>query len=145
MSNRVAQAVEERDALRRRFPQLPPWQPPEPADETADAMRSVFAGVSERDLLAYVLQTARLHGWLAYHSWSSVHSEAGWPDVVAVKSPRIVFAELKREGRRPTEAQWRWLDALRRIPGCEVFVWKPSNRAEIAAVFAGAPAAPEQE
>lgn len=112
--------------------------------ETADAMATVFASVSERDLLAYVLQTARLHGWLCLHPFSSVKSEPGFPDIVAVKPPRLLFAELKRETRYPTAAQRRWLEALRGVPGCEVFVWRPSDRSAIAAVFAGALGAPDR-
>jgi hypothetical protein len=67
----------------------------------------------------------------------------GWPDLVLVRprDRRLVFAELKREGQKPTPAQERvllWLlslqatdahelNRLSAIPTVEVHVWRPSD------------------
>lgn len=73
----------------------------------ADAM-------SEAELLDCVITTARLFHWRAYHPWRSDHSEAGYPDLTLVRvrppaPPQLLFAELKRQGKRPTTAQRAWL------------------------------------
>jgi hypothetical protein len=96
---------------------------------------SVPVVVTERDLTSYVRDVARSFGWLRYHTWISKHSAAGFPDEVLVRPPRIVFAELKSERGRLTEAQTDWLDVLRQVPGVEVFVWRPSDMDAIAEVL----------
>lgn len=55
---------------------------------------------------------------------------AGFPDVVFLRPPRVVFAELKTGYYKPTEAQLMWLDGLR---GCgqEVYLWRPEEWSEI--------------
>lgn len=68
----------------------------------------------------------RVCGWMAFHPWSSVHSEAGFPDICAIRGKRIIFAELKRESGKATEAQLRWLNAADDA-GAEAYLWKPSD------------------
>jgi hypothetical protein len=43
------------------------------------------------------------------------------------RPPRLVFAELKREGGKLTVEQERWLELLRQCPGVETFVWRPAD------------------
>lgn len=74
----------------------------------------------EEQLQQHVLDTARLLGWLAYHTHDSRHSAEGFPDVVLVRPPRLAFVEVKAwpEGTKkgdPTSAQEEWLHALRRV------------------------------
>lgn len=87
--------------------------------------------VTERELQQWVLDTARLHGWLAYHPWTALHSAAGFPDTILVRGRHLIAAELKREGEAPTPAQAAWLAALAQVPGVEAFVWQPSDRERI--------------
>lgn len=55
-------------------------------------------------------------GWLAYHTWNSQHSQAGFPDVVALGVRNgwalLVLAELKTERGTVSLAQRAWLQAL---------------------------------
>jgi hypothetical protein len=81
----------------------------------------------EKDFLQAVRDYARLMGWEDYHTWQSVHSPAGFPDLVLVRPPRIVFAELKVGNRQPTPAQERWLNLLRECPGVEAYLWRPED------------------
>lgn len=50
----------------------------------------------------------------------------GFPDLVLVRRPDIVFAELKRDGEKPTPEQQAWLDEFRAC-GLRVYVWRPGD------------------
>jgi hypothetical protein len=54
---------------------------------------------------------------------------AGLPDLILIRRPRVVWAELKAEGGTVTEAQQAWLDDLQ-ASGQEVYLWRPSDRDE---------------
>lgn len=82
--------------------------------------------MSERAWQDVVVDLARLCGWLPFHVLRSKGMEAGWPDLVLIRPPDIVFAELKRERGKVTAAQARVLDMLERC-GLEVHVWRPSD------------------
>lgn len=90
--------------------------------------------ISEREFTQQVIDLAHYCGWRVYHTWSSVHSPAGFPDLVLVRRERLLFVELKSERGRLTTAQEEWLGALRAV--CtrrgllglpEVAVWRPSD------------------
>jgi hypothetical protein len=83
--------------------------------------------VPERDFLQTVRDYVRLKGWADYHTWHSIHSPAGFPDLVLVRPPRVVFVELKVGRRQPTPAQQHWLNLLKQCPGVEVYVWYPED------------------
>ena len=119
------------------------------ADPTARAMAVVFAGVTERELLASVLKTAWRAGWCCYHTYASARSEKGFPDLVAVRTPRaarpgppfVVFAELKTEAGRLTTEQRMWAAALRGVEDATggflaYRLWRPSDKDAIAGFFA---------
>lgn len=82
--------------------------------------------LSEKDLQAGVEKLARTLGWLCYHTWNSMHSAAGFPDLVLLRNGLVYVVELKSERREPTPEQERWLDAWRET-GAAVYVWKPSD------------------
>lgn len=90
--------------------------------------------MTEKDLLNNIRELARLLRWLDYHTWTSIHSPRGFPDLVLVRPPRIIFAELKSSGRNPTPAQQEWLDALRRC-GLEVYLWRPEDWDDIVKIL----------
>lgn len=52
---------------------------------------------------------------------------AGWPDLVLIRNGRLIFAELKAQGRKPTGLQDVVLGVLSSIPLAEVYVWRPSD------------------
>jgi hypothetical protein len=83
--------------------------------------------ISEKEFQAAVVALARRHGWLCFHPFDSRRSEAGFPDLVMVRPPRLVFAELKSVTGRVTPAQQMWVDCLKAVPGVEVHVWLPAN------------------
>ena len=58
--------------------------------------RAVVDGLTgERELLAAVIDLARLRRWLCYHTHDSRHSAAGFPDLLLVRGRRLMAAELK--------------------------------------------------
>ena len=83
--------------------------------------------MTEADLSRAVLDMARLFGWMGYHTWSSVHSRAGFVDWVFVRPPRVLMVELKAEKGKLTQEQVEWIFALGRCPGVETFVWRPTD------------------
>ncbi|OYT69750.1 MAG: hypothetical protein CFK49_12130 [Armatimonadetes bacterium JP3_11] len=92
---------------------------------------------AERDFQARVVALARLTGWRVYHSrpaqygngrWHTpLQGDAGLPDLILCKPPRLIFAELKSERGRVRAEQQAWLDALRQCNGVEVYLWRPSD------------------
>lgn len=85
---------------------------------------------SERQFQAAILEAAKVLRWRTYHTWSSMHSASGFPDLVLVRRPRVIFAELKSETGQVSEDQQAWIDDLR-ASGQRVFVWRPSDWDEI--------------
>ena len=82
--------------------------------------------MSEKQLQAIVLKYARLHNWLAYHTFDSRRSAPGFPDLCMVRSGRLVFAELKRWRGRLTSAQEAWGARLVKTDA-EYYVWYPGD------------------
>jgi len=86
-----------------------------------------------------VVDLAQLRGWKVYWTWNSVHSPAGFPDLVLIRPPRLIFAELKtdRRGSKTTAEQDEWLEALTACTrqGVQTFVWRPSNFDEMREVL----------
>ncbi len=51
---------------------------------------------------------------------------AGFPDLCLVRGDRLLFAELKQDGRYPGPKQREWHEALM-TSGAYVYVWKPKD------------------
>jgi hypothetical protein len=83
-------------------------------------------GQSEKSFQAQVTHLALERGWRVYHTFRSVRSPAGFPDLVMVRRPRIVFAEVKREDGKTTAEQAAWLEDLAAC-GQESYLWRPSD------------------
>jgi len=96
---------------------------------------------TEKQFMAAVVQYAKLKRWKVYHTYNSVKSEKGFPDLtlcrvehrskwaIETNRPeigRIIFAELKSEKGRLTKEQEYWLNDLACCP-CEVYLWRPSD------------------
>ena len=87
--------------------------------------------ITEKAFLAQVVQAARLYKWMVYHTFNSMHSERGYPDLTLCKPGHgVLFIELKTERGRVSSSQQQWLDALQ-ASGAEVYVWRPSQLDDI--------------
>ena len=94
---------------------------------------------SEKQFQAQVVELARYSGFLVYHTFDSRRSAGGFPDLVLVKPPRLIFAELKSEGGKLRPEQQKWLDALGGCESIEVRLWRPSEWEEIERMLKGKP------
>jgi hypothetical protein len=100
--------------------------------------------VTEKAFSEQVLTLAKLLGWTHYRVWVSIRSPRGFPDLVLVRPPRLIFAELKSEKGRLTEAQRAWIELLAQVPAVETYVWRPSDWPTILAVLSRDGAAPRR-
>lgn len=91
---------------------------------------------TEKAFMADLKAFAVSFSWLWYHTFNSMYSDKGFPDVTMIKDGRIIFAELKRVGGKLTPDQQRWLDALQGA-GAEAYVWTPDSWDEIVATLTG--------
>ena len=98
---------------------------------SADARRGLTLRQSERDFQAQVLQLAQFCGWRTYFTWRSIHSPAGFPDLVLARAPELVIAELKTGSGRLTPAQEAWLEELRECTTVSTRLWRPADWTEI--------------
>ena len=87
--------------------------------------------VSEKQFQESVRQVATKTGWLYYHTFDSRKCPAGFPDCVLVRGQRVIFAELKAQDGTVSLEQKLWLEALAKIHGNEVYIWRPDDFAEI--------------
>ena len=106
--------------------------------------------MTEKELDAAIAKLCRLYGWRRYHTYRSKRSPAGFPDLVLVKPPRLIFAELKSDDGKVSAEQAEWaldLEAVseacreRMIAGhppsnVEAFVWRPRDLDAIARILA---------
>lgn len=84
--------------------------------------------VTEKRFMASVIKFAKVNKWRFYHVFDSRRSVAGWPDLVLLRGDRMVVAELKVGGKKPTAAQLEWLDAFQEVKGnVEVYLWRPED------------------
>lgn len=92
--------------------------------------------VTETDWKTRVQDTAKLFGWRfahfrparTKHGWkTAMEGDKGFPDLVLVKPPRVIFAELKANDKSlPSVDQRAWLIALERC-SVEAYIWTPSQ------------------
>jgi hypothetical protein len=96
---------------------------------------------SEKDFQARIVALAHLHGWRVaairkvrvkrpngstYWETPMWADGVGWPDLVLVKGPRLLFWECKRVGAMPTPEQDDWLLALR-LAGQQAQIVSPDD------------------
>lgn len=90
--------------------------------------------VTEEELMDYVVTLFKLYRWRWYHTYDSRRSNPGFPDLVAVRDGRVIFAELKRETGKVTPPQQTWFDELTQS-GNEVYCWRPSHMRKIGEIL----------
>ena len=97
---------------------------PRVPSSAVDALSGV---VTEAQWQNTVVEAAQLLGWWVFHDHDSRKNQAGFPDLVLIRPPRVMFLELKRETGKLTTAQGEVLGLLEDCPGVEVEVARPSN------------------
>ena len=110
-------------------------------------MRLLQDRVTESAFQKYICRYAEEHRW----RWLHIESRAGrnqkngakgplgkgWPDLILVRDHRMVAAELKtQEAPRVKTEQTAILEIIGDVPGVEVYVWRPSDLAQMMQVLA---------
>ncbi|MDP9439871.1 MAG: VRR-NUC domain-containing protein [Actinomycetota bacterium] len=106
-----------------------------PRPRTALPEHVKAGAATEKEFQAQVLDLARRSGWCCYHTHDSRRSAPGFPDLVLVRAPVVVFAELKTETGKVRPEQRDWLAALKRCEGVEARLWRPRDWPEIEEVL----------
>lgn len=83
--------------------------------------------MSEDELQTNVIELAEVHGWWWFHDQDSRRNNAGLLDLILVRPPRLIFAEIKTEKGRLRREQAHVIDLLAAVPGVEVVLWRPSH------------------
>ncbi len=100
---------------------------------------------SERSFQGAVVEFARLNGWLVYHTYDARRSEPGFPDLVLVRPPEVLFAELKSARGRPSDPQLRWLNTLSCCNTVGAALWRPADWPEIEEALARRQGSPRRK
>jgi hypothetical protein len=109
-------------------------------------------GESEASFQRRVIQLAQANGWKCAH-FRKARTKTGWvtpvaadgkgfPDLVLIRGPVVLVAELKADAGRPTPEQTAWLAAFR-AAGIAASVWKPRDWNLITAALGAPPRAGE--
>jgi len=90
-------------------------------------MRRNKYGMTEKLFQGRVEQSLKVAGFQVYHTWNSMHSTKGFPDIVAIhpKRKKIVVIEVKTETGivRPEQNDWlTWFS----LCGIDARVLRPS-------------------
>lgn len=117
--------------------------PAEIAAFAAEAARrggSVGAGLTptfadEKAFMAAVIAKAKEFGWRVYHTHDSRRSEKGFPDLVCVKPPWVIFLELKSENGKLRPEQKAWLNDLRRCDQLSAECFWPADFGRIVEIL----------
>jgi hypothetical protein len=95
---------------------------------------------SEAAFQQQVLNLAGFYGWRGYHTHDSRRSQPGFPDLVLVRGPELIFAELKAARGRVRPDQQEWIAALSAVAAIahhvDVYVWRPADFDEVHARLA---------
>jgi hypothetical protein len=119
----------------------------------SEARQILDLNTSEKDFQAQIVELAQRTGWKVFHPYDMRRSAHGYPDLTMVHPERklVIWAELKRENGKTTEAQDEWIQALmhatssggtdeegaRKIAVADVFVWRPSDWDRIERILRG--------
>jgi hypothetical protein len=99
--------------------------------------------LTEKQWQAAIVATAKQFSWSVYHTEYSIRSTPGFPDLVLVKPPRVIFAELKTASpnSRVSQHQQAWLDLLGDCDGVETYLWRDGTDdiEDIARILMGEP------
>jgi len=100
---------------------------------------------TEADFLRVVLEAAKLFGWRVAHfrpartskGWRTAVSAdgQGFPDLVLVREPRVIFAELKSDKGKVADEQQEWIGLLEGCKGVETYIWRPGIWEDILAIL----------
>lgn len=115
-------------------------------------MRAAPEQASEADFQNQIIDLAHIFGWRVAHfrpartahGWRTpvAADGAGFPDLVLVRGPRLIFGEVKSQRGELRCEQVEWLAALATVastsPMVQATVWRPDDFDEIVATLSSA-------
>lgn len=78
-------------------------------------------------LEAYGYETNHTFPLMTEHGWRTGTTAKGWPDLTALRIPRILAIEVKDDGKYPPPEQRAWLTLFSEIPSCRAWCLRPSD------------------
>jgi hypothetical protein len=112
-------------------------------------MLPVLPKLTERRFMGQVVKLAELLGWRVWHDNATnaprackacgtpspvARNAAGMLDLILIRRPRVVWAELKSERSKLTDDQYATLIELR-ASHQEAYVWRPSDLDQITRIL----------
>ena len=97
-------------------------------------MITKLPALTEKEWQSQVVDLAHLFGYRAYHTFFSIRSERGWPDLALFRPGRFLLAELKSDTGKLTDAQLKMVADLT-AAGVEVHIWRPADIDRVMAVL----------
>lgn len=100
--------------------------------------------ITEREFSRQVEDLLNMFGWRWCHfrparteqGWrTALSGTSGFPDYVAVRGTRVLFAEVKSDNGRLSPEQRDWITALDICPGVETYIWRPRMWADIVEIL----------
>lgn len=94
--------------------------------------------LSESAFQKQVIDLAHQFGWTVAHFRAALSQKGRWltplqgdakgfPDLVLLKPPSLIFAELKAERGVLSDEQAAWISRLAQVPGVKAVIWKPRD------------------
>lgn len=115
------------------------------------AIQGRLDAISETEFTDAILQWAKVYSWRRFHVRGNtkrlIQGDVGFPDLVLVRPPRLIFAELKVGSNKLAPEQSAWLEDLRmtrmaaRLEGAatsstiECYLWRPEQWSQILVVL----------
>lgn len=94
--------------------------------------------ITEKEWSQQFEDLLRIFHWDFYHVYETTRyarrSMKGFPDYICWRGAKLLFCELKAEGRKPSLSQRIVLESLA-ATRADVFVFCPSDRAEIQGIL----------
>lgn len=99
--------------------------------------------MTEAEFTDEILKWAKVYGWRRFHVRGNtrrlIQGDVGFPDLVLVRPPRLIFAELKVGKNTPTQEQEDWLNTLSNVDPDDShmsqYLWYPSDIPVILAIL----------
>jgi hypothetical protein len=109
-----------------------------PKPRSADEM-------TESQYQTWVIERAKENGWRVCHirrgmidgKWLTNAGDPGFPDLVLLRPPQLVFLELKRErGAVVADRQVEWIGELQQVQEVEAYIVRPTDFGDVLSLLA---------
>jgi len=88
--------------------------------------------LTEKEFMGQIKLLAQYTNWIVYHTFDSRRSDKGFPDLVLLRPPELIVAELKTDRGKVTREQAVWIDSFSAC-GIESYVWRPAQFGQVLA------------